>query len=122
MLVTRTVLDPGRQGLRWEERWGTEADGLYCSWLRGREKAIAEPALAAAASRGELPPLAWKGGLKDAIKGQKFGSLYYLATWQGLRGEDLKIETDNEIEHVCTRTGVRVVFTGDLAKVAEEAS
>jgi len=48
---------------------------------------------------------------------KKFGSLNYLATWQGLRGEDLHIDVENEVSVACTRTRVLVTFTPDLAKL-----
>ena len=67
--------------------------------------------------KGELPPLGWKGGVERKLKArEKIGTLMYLAQWQGLRGEDLDIDTEAEPQHVCTRTGMRVIFTGDYEK------
>lgn len=64
--------------------------------------------------------LPWKGGVEKAIKKkQKFGTLYYLAMWQGLRGEDLNIDLDEETVMRCTATGMNVTFTRDMAKYAE---
>jgi hypothetical protein len=58
--------------------------------------------------------------MRQAIKKkQKFGTLFYLAMWQGLRGEDLNIEHTEEIVLNCTTTGMAVVFTSDVAKYAE---
>lgn len=54
--------------------------------------------------------------LKKIKKKHKFGTLYYLAKWQGLRGEDLDVDLESEPEHVCTRTGLIVTFTGDSNK------
>ena len=62
---------------------------------RGVDKARETPLLSEQALRGELPPLAWKGGADKPIKaGKRVGSLHYLATWQGLRGEPLDIDTE----------------------------
>jgi len=78
------------------------------------------PALAAQATGGQLVVLPWKGGVEKAIKKkQKFGTLFYLAMWQGLREEDLNIDSTEEITLNCTATGMAVVFTGDIAKYAE---
>lgn len=41
----------------------------------------------------------------------KIGSLQYLAAWQGLRGENLEIDTDAEVTVTCSKTGVPVTFT-----------
>jgi len=51
-------------------------------------------------------------------KPEKHGSFKYLAEWQGLSGEDLNIEPDQELSMVCTQTGMTVIFTSDLAKLA----
>jgi hypothetical protein len=42
---------------------------------------------------------------------KKPGTFNYLATWQGLRGEDLDLPLDGERSIRCTRTGQIVVFT-----------
>lgn len=47
---------------------------------------------------------------------KKYGTLFYLAQWQGIRGEDLDIDTDVEYELFCSKTGVKVIFTGDVKK------
>ncbi|MCY1179842.1 hypothetical protein D9M73_202590 [compost metagenome] len=49
-------------------------------------------------------------------KREKFGSLKYLAQWQGLRGEDLQIDTSAELTLSCSRTGMVVTFTPDQSK------
>lgn len=46
----------------------------------------------------------------------KVGTLFYLAQWQGLRGDDLDIEIGSEPVLTCTRTHVTVLFTGDFEK------
>ncbi|GEM_PF-2731349 len=50
------------------------------------------------AEEGEFVPLNWK-----------LGTLYYLAHWQGLRGEDLNIDTDARIV-VQSREGKKEIF------------
>ncbi|WP_210760758.1 hypothetical protein [Azohydromonas sediminis] len=75
--------------------------------------------MAALASAGALVVLPWKGGIeKITKKGWKYGTVYYLAMWQGLRGEDLDVSLDEEVELVCRETGMRVVITNDYAKYA----
>jgi hypothetical protein len=113
-------MHPIRQNLTWEERWRAEDCGLIGSWEKGREKRLADPDLAAQAASGQLVVLPWKGGVEKEIKKkQKFGTLFYLAMWQGLRGEDLDIDLDQEVSLTCSVTGMIVVFTGDFAKYAE---
>ena len=120
MKLHRSITDPIREGAKWEERWNAEDDGLIACWERGREKRLEAPSLAAQAADGQLVVLPWKGGVEKAIKKkQKFGTLYYLAMWQGLRGEDLNIDPAEEIVLNCTATGIAVVFTSDMAKYAE---
>lgn len=40
----------------------------------------------------------------------------YVATWQGLRGEDLDVDPSVEVEMVCARTGVAFIYTNDINK------
>lgn len=120
MKIHRSIAEPIREGAKWDERWDADDDGLIACWERGREKRLEDPALAAHASDGQLVVLPWKGGVEKAIKKkQKFGTLFYLAMWQGLRGEDLNIDSDKEITLNCKATGMAVVFTSDTAKYAE---
>ena len=115
MVVHRSADQPIVLGETWEKLWQGSDGGLVCAWARGIEKAKTDPDLQQRALRGELPPLAWKGGCDKALKaGRKIGALHYLATWQGLRGNDLQIDTDAEVERTCSRTGVVVTFTGDV--------
>lgn len=119
-----TVDAPDLDDAPFDQRWRGADGGLILTWTIGLQMAGREPELAAAALRGELPVLPWKGGVARAIKGPKLGALHYLATWQGLRGEDLDIDTENPPTLRCARTGVEVSFTGDLQqllKVDEEA-
>lgn len=120
MQIHFSVRNPPVPSEDWHERWEGADQGLICSWLRGIEKGLEDPVLAAKACAGELPVLAWKGGVEKPIKRtDKMGSLKYLATWQGLRGEDLNIDLSAEVQMVCTRTGVPVLFTGQLKKLLE---
>lgn len=117
MKIHRSISEPIREIQNWEERWKDRDEGLIACWERGREKSREDPALAARAHEGQLVVLAWKGGVEKAIKKkQKFGTLYYLAMWQGLRGEDLDIDLTEEVSLTCTATGMAVVFTNDVAK------
>lgn len=115
--IHRSHKKPKRQGLSWDERWKGNDKGLITCWEVGRELREKEPELASRAEQGELPILGWKGGVeKKTKKGEKFGTLFYLALWQGLRGDDLNIDFSQESELVCTKTGMRVIYTGDLKK------
>ncbi len=117
--IYRDATDKTPFGYSWLERWGGPDGGLVCSWLRGIQKAQELPSLSEAARRGELPPLAWKGGSDKPLKaGRRFGSMHYLATWQGLRGEDLDIDTGVPISLVCTRFQTQVTFADDAQTLA----
>lgn len=114
------ISDPPVLAVSFEERWHGPDQGLVCCWLRGLEKAKKDPELAEKAKRGELPVLAWKGGVEKRLKsGVKVGSINYVATWYGLRGEDLCLEIDAEIEITCSRTGVKVTFTSSTERLVE---
>jgi hypothetical protein len=112
--IYRSVEESSRNGLIWEELWKGSDNGLIACWEQGREKAADNPELAESCKNGELPVLAWKGGVVKKIKGKKYGSLFYLATWQGLRCEDLNINLQDEITLVCSKTLVKVLFTPSL--------
>lgn len=104
-----------------DDLWRGADRGMIVSWASGMRLAAQRPELAASALRGELPVLPWKGGLKVAIKGKKYGALWYLAMWQGLRGEDLDIEIGREVHLTCTKTGGAVTFTDDPEKLGQES-
>jgi hypothetical protein len=110
----RSIEEPNRNGLTWEELWKGLDNGLIACWERGRVKAADSPDLAESCKNGELPVLAWKGGVDKKIKGKKYGSLFYLATWQGLRGEDLSINLHQDIAIICSKTNAEVIFTPNL--------
>lgn len=112
--IYRSIEESNRKDLTWEELWKGSDNGLIACWERGRVKAADNPDLAESCKNGELPVLAWKGGVDKKIKGKKYGSLFYLATWQGLRGEDLNINQHEEVSITCSKTQVKVVFTTNL--------
>lgn len=101
-----------------DERWRGPDRGLIVAWTRGLAMRREAPETAEACARGELPVLPFKGGLEREIKAKKkVGALHYLAMWQGLRGEDLDIDPDNPPSLTCSKTGVKVEFTGDTQKL-----
>lgn len=118
-LLQRSKGEPKREGLSWKEKWEGSDKGLITCWEVGREKRLREPELAEKAEKGELPVLGWKGGVERKLEmKEKYGSLNYLAQWQGLRGEDLEINTEEEKAVICSRTGMIVIYTADLNKYA----
>lgn len=120
MRITREASAPPSNRQAWAERWEGEDRGLITCWERGREKAREEPGLATRASAGELMVLPWKGGVERAIKvGHKFGTLSYLAMWQGLRGDALDVSLDEEVTLTCSKTGMKVTYTPAREKYAE---
>jgi hypothetical protein len=120
MKIQHSIAEPIRQGLSWSQRWQSADEGLIACWERGRNKGYEEPELADKARAGQLMVLPWKGGVERALKAKKkFGSFNYLAMWQGLRQEDLSIDTDSELSMTCTATGMQVVYTNDREKYAE---
>lgn len=110
-----------RERLSWDQIWKGPDKGLIVCWEIGRELGIKEPELAAQARNGELPPCGWKGGIEKEMKTkEKYGSLFYLAQWQGLRGEDLNIDLFEETELICSRTGMKVIYTNNPKKYGAE--
>lgn len=115
--IYRSYVQPKREGLSWQELWQGDDKGLILCWEIGREMRQREPELAQRAENGELPVLVWKGGVEKKIKiGKKYGALNYLAQWQGLRGEDLNIDLSEESELICSKTRMKVIYTGDVNK------
>ena len=115
--IYRSYGEPKREALSWDERWMGYDKGLITCWEVGRELSKKEPELAERARKGELPVLGWKGGVEKKIKKkEKYGTLSYLAKWQGLRGDDLDIDLSEQSELICSRTGMKVIFTGDREK------
>ena len=117
--IFRSYSEPKREGLTWNEMWKGNDNGLIMCWEVGRELREKEPELARRAEDGELPVLGWKGGVAEKTKiGEKYGTFNYLAQWQGLRGEDLDIDLSQDKILVCSRTGMRVIYTTDRKKYA----
>lgn len=120
--IQRSHAEPARSRLGWHETWQGPDSGLIKNWEIGRKLAIQNPGLASRARAGELPPLNWKGGGdRTLVKREKFGSLRYLAQWQGLRGEDLSISLDSEVTIKCAKTQMIVTFTPDIRKILNES-
>jgi hypothetical protein len=118
--VYRSIQEPIRKDPSYDDRWNGPDMGLIICWETGILKSIESPALAERVKNGELPKLGWKGGLEKKVKmKEKFGSLFYLARWQGLRGEDLNIDLSEERAITCSRTKVKVTFTADMDKFKE---
>lgn len=116
-IVHRPIHVAPRPTLTWTDTWQGPDNGLIRCWEIGRERALKHPEVAQRCLAGELPVLGWKGGVERPLKKrEKYGSLKYLAQWQGLRGEDLQIDTSTELTLNCTRTGMLVTFTPDAAK------
>ena len=119
--IYRSCREPIREKLSFDERWRGPDNGLVICWEIGRRRSIESHELAEKAKNGELPPLGWKGGVERKIKKKEnYGCLNYLAEWQGLRGEDLDIDLTEEREIVCSKTGMKVIYTSDATKYADE--
>jgi CubicO group peptidase (beta-lactamase class C family) len=115
--VQRNIDAPLRTGLTRTQLWEAADQGLIKCWEIGRQRAARFPNLAQQCRDGELPLLGWKGGVSRSLKKlEKYGSLKYLAQWQGLRGEDLDIDLSEERSLTCSRTKMRVTFTPDRTK------
>ena len=118
--IYRSRYEPMRENPSFAERWRGPDKGLITCWEVGRRRRIESPELAEQTNNGELPVLGWKGGVeKETQIKEKYGCLNYLAEWQGLRGEDLDIDLTEEKEIICSKTGMRVIYTGDAMKYAK---
>jgi hypothetical protein len=118
--LKRSITVPLRGELTWAELWESSDKGLILCWERGRQKRIEIPDVAARAEKGELVTLPWKGGTenvddKTKTKNQvRFGTLKYLAMWQGIRGEDLDISFTTDTFIVCTKSKRAVTFREEI--------
>jgi hypothetical protein len=118
--VYRSIEEPIRNEPSFEERWRGPDKGLITCWEVGRVRSVGQPELAEQAKKGELPMLGWKGGVSKQLKiKEKYGTLNYLALWQGIRGEDLDIDLSQEKEIICSATNIKVTFTSDASKYSE---
>ncbi len=120
--VFRSMQEPDRIGLSYAETWQGPDRALIVCWEVGRRMREKAPELASRASDGELVTLAWKGGtgsFEESSAEQKaptrYGVLLYLATWQGLRGEDLDIDIEAQTAIICMRTKRTVIFDRSTA-------
>ncbi|MDR6608704.1 hypothetical protein [Pseudomonas synxantha] len=121
--IHRSIDSPLRSGLNREELWEADDKGLIKCWEVGRQRAARFPDLAQQCRAGELPVLGWKGGVSRSLKKpEKYGSLKYLAQWQGLRGEDLDVDLAQERALTCSQTGMVVTFTPDRAKYLNQTA
>lgn len=125
-VIYRSIKTPIRKDLTWEEAWKGDDQGLIYCWEKGIEMSFENPELASNAINGELVKLHWTGGvckkladIKIKNKDKKIirlednimeGSFNYLATLQGLRGEDLNIDFDRKITLICTKHNQKVEF------------
>lgn len=69
--------------------------------------------------------MGWKGSVENkTIKGEKYGTLYYLAQWQGLRGENLDIEPSEEphIGKLLELFSIHAVLTYPVSEQAMQAA
>ena len=113
--IKRSIQQPIREFVDWDQKWRGPDDGLIRCWERGRQMADEDPKLAERARKGVLVPLDWKGGVDKVISSnKKRGSLFYLAQWQGLAGKDLDIDTDGDTRLFCSATGVEVTYSRKL--------
>ncbi len=121
MKINRSITEPLiRSNATWEERWNCFDKGLITAWETGRIESHRDLQAATRAKQGELVILPWKGGVEKSLKvKQKFGTLLYLAMWQGLRGDDLDVDTELEPLLICSTTKMAVTFTGDVTKYAD---
>lgn len=118
MLIQASFAYPPAFKEVYEERVNGPDKGVVNAWLAGIAKHRDQSDIAMRAMAGELPILPYRGGVEKAVKSKdKVGSLLYLAMWQGLRGEDLRIDLESEPKIVCSRTNVPVTFTLDLRKL-----
>jgi len=121
--IQRDIGTPPRTPLSWSETWEREDKGLIMCWEVGRQLATKRPDLVVTCLNDELPALGWKGGVSRSLKKlEKFGSLNYLAQWQGLRGESLNIDLTQDIIKTCSRTHMSVTFTPDKTKYINQTT
>lgn len=122
MLIEHPIGNPPPFEHDFDRRLKGSDQGLTNAWIAGIRHAKEHPDVAARAKAGELPVLPYRGGVDRAIKTRhKIGALQYVAMWQGLRHEDLHIDTEAEPMMVCQRTGVPVTFTLDIKKLFAQA-
>ena len=118
--VFRSISESIRINPSYDERWNGDDNGLITCWGVGRKKRESEHSLVQKVENNELPVLGWKGGVDKTLqKKEKFGSLNYLAQWQGLRCEDLDINLSEEVTMQCSKTGMMITYTPDSTKYSQ---
>lgn len=108
--INRSIDNPLREDLTWVERWNGPDRGLICSWEVGRRISVLDPILSQRAASGELVSLPWKSD-----------TFYYLAMWQGLRGEDLAIDITTEQTIICQVSRKKVVYKPVVTPLEHDA-
>ena len=116
VIISRSITTPIRQEISREERFFSFDRGLINAWEVGRRFRTRKTDMARKCENGEFPISIWSGGVDRTLIEPKYGSLKYLAHWQGMRGEDLFINTSEEHTFQCTRTESVIVFTSDSSK------
>lgn len=129
-VIFRSIQTPIRKDLTWEETWTGEDMGLIYCWEKGIEMSFENPRKAGRAINGELLILCWRGGVRKKLKDKeengvvieniKRGTFNYLATWQGLRGEDLNIDLTKKLFFVCSKYAQKVVFKPKKFKLIQK--
>ena len=68
--ISRSISEPKRENLSWNERWRGPDKGLITCWERGREMRVTNPILAERAREmGDLDP-----GFQDWLDGKPEGT------------------------------------------------
>lgn len=123
MIVYRPISEPIRKKASFDERLNDYDSGLILAWEVGRQTAINNPDIANRVNNGELPQLNHKGGHSKKLKACdfKYGTFQYLAEIQGIKGKNLDINTtrDDGMTLICSRTGMKTIFTSDQNKYKE---
>ena len=113
--IFRSINKSIRENPSFDERLRGPDRGLINCWEVGRILRKEKSELAEKAEKGELPKLAYKGGIDKKTKQKiKYGTLNYLAQWQGLRGEDLNINLSIGKILTCIKTNQRVAFNPNI--------
>lgn len=86
----------------------------------GNRKGPRRPLVGGESSCGRAAFDGLEGRHRKPIKAKtKIGSTFYLATWQGLRGESLDIELGRDVRMTCARTGITFTYTDDLKRLGQ---
>jgi len=117
--IKRSIETNIRTSPTFEERWRGQDQGMITAWEVGRKRAIENPELKNATLNNELPVLGYIGGYEKTLSIKfKYAPFHYLAEWQGLRGDDLDIDSirDEGKVIVCSKTNMKTIFTLDSNK------